>query len=462
YHQSKLFVRKTPSDPTVTERSPYKHSYINEVTHWWDGSQIYGSNETTCSKLRSHNDGKLKLTSDGKLPTDAKGQEITGYNRNWWVGLSLFHTLFTLEHNVICDELKKHYPHWMDEQLFHTARLINAALMAKIHTIEWNSAINPNEAIYKGNHSNWYGLLTTLLKKKKDWHTVAHINIRNTELGGVVGNPIKKFNADFGLTEEFVEAYRIHSLLPETLEIRDVSSKHDISNIPFASSRYSGSSKIINKYGITSLWYSLGNQNPGQVVLNNYPSFMQDLAIPGNPVYDMGAVDILRARERGVPRYNEFRRQLGLNPIQSWNDLTTDQEVITKLKLLYGEDEQAIERLDFMIGTLAETHRPTGFAFGETMFQLFLLNATRRLQADRFYTDAYNVQHYTQEGMNWIDMHSLKAVLLRHYPELKDTGLANVTNAFEPWDEDQQLDPMRHPLRAFDPELKKDPWTGDN
>jgi len=114
-----------------------------------------------------------------------------------------------------------------------------------------------------------------------------------------------------------------------------------------------------------------------------------------------------------------------------------------------------------MIGTLAEEYRPDGFAFGETMFQLFLLNATRRLQADRFYTDCYTPEYYTEEGMQWIDKNSLKTVLLRHYPQLAESGLANVMNAFEPWDENRELNPTRHPLRAFDKELKKNPWIGD-
>lgn len=174
------------------------------------------------------------------------------------MGLSLFHTLFTLKHNAICDELIQHHQGWSDDQLFHTARLINAALMAKIHTIEWNSAINPNPAIYKGNHSNWYGLLT-MLKHKKDWRTVAPINIRNTELGGVVGNPIKRFGRDFGLTEEFVEAYRIHSMLPETLEIRDIHSKQMMADIPFTASRHIGAAACMYTYGPSALWYSLGN-----------------------------------------------------------------------------------------------------------------------------------------------------------------------------------------------------------
>ena len=95
------------------------------------------------------------------------------------------------------------------------------------------------------------------------------------------------------------------------------------------------------------------------------------------------------------------------------------------------------------------------------MFQIFILNATRRLQADRFFTDSYNEETYTREGLNWIDAASFKNVLLRNFPELAATGLANVRNAFEPWDNDRKLDPTRHPLRAYDQELQPDPWLGD-
>ena len=95
------------------------------------------------------------------------------------------------------------------------------------------------------------------------------------------------------------------------------------------------------------------------------------------------------------------------------------------------------------------------------MFQIFILNATRRLQADRFFTDDYREEIYSKEGLAWVDRTDLKAVLLRHYPELAATGLANIKNAFEPWDTAAELDPERHPLREFDPELKKNPWKGD-
>ncbi len=462
FRQRAILVGRTQHDPTRRdhgETTPV--TFINEVTHWWDGSQIYGSDQATQDHLRAHEGGKLRLNPDGTLPLDRSGVETTGFTRNWWVGLSMLHTLFAHEHNAICDRLAAAYPRWDDNRLFNVARLINAAVMAKIHSVEWTPAILPNAGLSDGLNANWYGLLTNLFRSGAHKHTVAAINIRNPELGGVVGNPIDKHGASFGLTEEFVEVYRLHSLLPETLRLRRLADPASVEEVDFARTRQAGSPKVTARYPLADLYYSFGNQHPGQLVLNNYPDFMRDFSIPGNPVFDLAAVDILRARERGVPRYNAFRRQLGLNPIRRIEDLTDDPESVRRLKEVYGDDAGAVERIDLMVGTLAETHRPTGFGFGETLFQIFILNATRRLQADRFYTDDFNEDTYTKEGLEWIDRADLKHVLLRNFPALANTGLANVTNAFEPWDTDERLDPARHPLRAFDRSLRPDPWRGD-
>ena len=64
---------------------------------------------------------------------------------------------------------------------------------------------------------------------------------------------------------------------------------------------------------------------------------------------------------------------------------------------------------------------------------VFTLMATRRLQADRFYTNDFRPEIYTAEGMAWIDAASMKSVLLRHHPSLASTGLSGVANAFYPW-----------------------------
>jgi hypothetical protein len=64
--------------------------------------------------------------------------------------------------------------------------------------------------------------------------------------------------------------------------------------------------------------------------------------------------------------------------------------------------------------------------------------------------------------MRWIDAADLKSRAAATPPGAGATGLANVRNAFEPWDAGPVLDPARHPLRACDPELQgQDPWRGD-
>ncbi len=462
YGQTKLFVGTTQPDPTYTgnaESVPI--TYINEVTHWWDASQIYGSDPKTLARLRTGVDGKLHLTKQHLLPAGRNHVEDTGFVRNWWVGLAMFHTLFTREHNAICDRLKTKYPAWGDDLLFNVARLINAAVIAKIHTVEWTPAILPNASANTALHANWYGLATNFLRRDKQRRTRSDLKIRHPEIGGVVGNPIDKHGVPYSLTEEFVEVYRLHSLLPETLHLKRHDTHETIEQVSVAATRQAGSLKLSKRIGMTDLFYSFGNQHPGQLVLNNYPRFMQELSVPGNPLFDLGTVDILRARERGVPRYNEFRRQLGLNPIRRFEDLTDDAGQIAKLKRVYGAAPLDVEKLDLLIGTLAEGHRPRGFGFGETLFQIFVLNATRRLQADRFYTDCYDEEHYTPEGLAWVDDADLKTVLLRHYPKLAGTGLANVKNAFEPWDTGEFLDLDRHPLRRLDRDLRPDPGRGD-
>jgi hypothetical protein len=460
YRQDHLGIGATQPDPTrKPQGEPACTSSINEVTHWWDGSQIYGSDKETQKRLRSGDMGKMKLRDDGTLPVeDATHVEDAGFRRNWWIGLTMLHTLFVCEHNAICEMLYDAYPAWDDNRLFNVARLINAGVMAKIHSVEWTPAILPNQTLETGLNSNWYGLLTYLNPKAKARKTVSEVNIRNPELGGIVGNPINRHYSPFGLSEEFVEVYRLHSLLPETLQIWSRVQKAMVDEVALPATRQHGSVKLTNEYAMSDLFYSFGNQHPGALVLNNFPRFMQELSVAGNVFLDIGTVDIVRARERGVPRYNEFRRQLGLTEIRSFDDLTDDPRVVTRLRSAYNDN---VEDLDLLIGTLAEGHRPTGFGFGETVFQIFIVSASRRLQADRFFTDDYNEDVYTPEGLRWIDHTDLKAVILRHYPELADTGLANIKNAFEPWDETPELLPKRHPLRGWDRELEPEPWRGD-
>ncbi len=433
---------------------------INEVTHWWDGSQIYGSDPATQRALRAGTDGKLRLTDDGMLPIDPDtGVEQAGFTRNWWLGLATLHTVFAREHNAICDHLRSGHDDWDDERLFQTARLINAAVMAKIHTVEWTPAILANRTLFDAMHANWYGLLTNWFGGD-DKHTVEPIAIASSELGGIVGGPQGTF-ARYGLSEEFTAVYRMHALLPDAFELLRVDAPPLA--IPLLRTRGTAVAGLLQEHGLAAVAASMGVQHPGALINNNLPAALLDLTVPGRPVMDLGALDLYRDRERGVPRYNELRAELGLQRVPSFDALSPDADTVARLRALYGVDQGGRDRVDdvdLLIGTLCEGHRPHGFGFGETLFQVFILNANWRLLGDRFYTSDYRPEIYSQEGLDWIDRTTMKDVLLRHLPELHGSGLGNVRNAFEPWDEGT-LDPARHPTRAFVAELADDPWAGE-
>ena len=65
-------VKVTHPDRTRKWKSGLPPTYVNTVTHWWDGSQIYGSDEERNRKLRMGEDGKMAI-EDGRLPNEIEG-----------------------------------------------------------------------------------------------------------------------------------------------------------------------------------------------------------------------------------------------------------------------------------------------------------------------------------------------------------------------------------------------------
>jgi hypothetical protein len=419
-------VKATIPDRTRTGLSGLPPTFINTVTHWWDLSQVYGSTEERCRELRTGADGKLKV-EDGMLPNETEekldGVDLTGFSDNYWIGLSLLHTLFVKEHNAICDHLKGSYPTWDDEQLFLTARLVNSALSAKIHTVEWTPGILANPVLERAMHANWYGVLPQWVRKR-----FGHVG---TEMiGGIVGSDQDHHAAPYAITEEFISVYRLHPLLPDDYEIRSHTSGELIEEIDFDPIQGKGTRPTIAKYGWSDLLYSFGVANPGAITLQNHPKALSNHVRLNGDRVDLGTIDILRDRERGVPRYNDFREKLRKSRITRFEDLSDDPELNEEIRDVYNDD---IDRVDLQVGMLAEP-LPPGFGFSDTAFRIFILMASRRLRSDRFFTNDYSPDVYTPEGIRWVEESDMKDVLLRHHPELAP-ALEGVENAFAPWNE---------------------------
>jgi hypothetical protein len=321
---------------------------------------------------------------------------------------------------------------------------------------------------------------------------------------GITSVTTNHFGSPFALPEEFVTVYRLHPLVPDVLE------KRSLKNGKVATATESGfepvftektvqafSDKELTKESLGDWWLSFGSQRTGTLQLNNYPRFMNALRfqqnLPEQQLIDLAALEIARDRERGVPKLNEFRANIGLTPLKSFDDfidmelayrvfkackdssitkysdfkdqlgtsavqeimrsdkascvdpkLKADKDGLAvqlnerdKLQKVYGD----VNEVDTLVGYFAENTRPHGYALAETQFQVFILNASRRLFSDRFFSSDFDEKHYTKFGMEQLRTRGMRDVLSDNFTEgglnslLKDakTGKFKIANAFDPW-----------------------------
>jgi Animal haem peroxidase len=435
-HGCPMRIPKTRPDPPRPEEAPGRPPvYANTSTHWWDVSEVYGSDAEKAAAVRQAGRGELRLERTGLVP-ERPGTDVvqTGFSNNWWVGLDLMHSLFAREHNRIVRMLRAdgRTCHLSEDDLYDKARLINAAVVAKIHVLEWTPAILAMKTVRLGEDWNWWGV-----QGRASHRWLRHLRrngrlFRSEELSGIPGSPVNHYGEPFAMTEEFVAVYRLHSLLPDTIRFRSLDDgrtlrEMEMRDLLFDASKERGK---LSSVGIRmeDAMYSFGISYPGALVLHNYPTFLRELQLPdeqGGECLDLAATDIMRDRERGVPRYNRFRRLFHLPELASFDEF--DARYAEELKEMYGD----IEQVDLQVGMLAE-RLPQGFGFSDTAFRVFLLMAERRLKSDRFFTDDFRPEVYTQPGMEWAEQRTMRDVLLDDCPVLH-RPLRGIDNPFRPW-----------------------------
>ena len=540
----------------------------NKVTAWWDASQIYGYDETSRRRVkRDQRDPAKLLLEPGVMPREEPpvylprlnsadpmnpqwiGQEAVAFPDNWNIGLSFLHNVFAREHNLFVDAFRLEMRKNPDgdsglrrllqpakvisnkevtaDELFEVARLVIAAEIAKIHTVEWTTQLLYNEPVYLAMNANWSGLfmehpsVNAALERVIQWFTQSGngrksaawyaafaagpgiVGLGNTQADVNAG--VNHFGSPFNFPEEFINAYRLHPMLPDFIELRELNGDRNVikSKIAVSETLRGKATPAMHQHGPANWALSLGRQRLGKLTLRNHPKFLQSLSMPrlksGSGKIDVAALDLIRDRERGIPRYNEYRRQYGLKQLTKFDDFidprvsknsaewTEQQKLVELLREVYGQHRcdsskiittaqknddgsqindclghpngtlvDNIEDVDAMVGWLAEFARPHGFAISETQFQVFILNASRRLFSDRFLTSSFRPAFYTNLGYNWVnnngpgakifeskkanghtvEVSPLKRVLQRTVPELREE-LEQVVNVFDPWARDR-------------------------
>jgi Animal haem peroxidase len=422
YERPMTILRTLPARRTGSHPPAFR----NGETHWWDSSQIYGTTSDGQARRRTGKDGKLLIGEDGRLVIPTDPHMNPALVPGWWLGMDMMATLFILEHNAVCNRLKSEYPTWPDERLFQTARLVISALIAKIHTVEWTPAIIGHHTTIAALNANWWGVAGEKVRR-----ALGRVS-KSEVISGIPGSETDHYGVPYSLTEEFTIVYRMHPLTPDDFVFRAVADNRVLAEKTFREIAGPHTEEVRATIPMPDLLYTFGRSHPGALALHNFPRFLQEFQRPDHEdiFMDLGAIDILRARELGVPRYNAFRRLLHLKPAETFVELTGgDNALADEIATVYGGD---LERVDLMVGMFAEP-RPTGFGFSDTAFRIFILMASRRLNSDRFFTVDFTPAVYTPLGYDWVQGTTMGMVLTRHFPEL-GPALRRVKNAFQPWD----------------------------
>lgn len=320
-----------------------------------------------------------------------------------------------------------------DEALFRIGRLVVSAVIAKIHTIDWTVELLKTKTLYLSMNANWSGILGATFKDR-----FGHLGRSPNVLSGLVGaRTTRNHGVPYSLTEEFTAVYRLHPMLPDSLPVPSVDGA---ATTPLPQLLGAAGEATLAAAGAAAVWTAMGATPTGALSLFNYPAALRavvptdDDGTPrdGRPV-DLAALDVYRDRERGVLRYNAFRRALHLPPLRRWTDLTADAEALAELRAVYGDEASGgLERLDLLVGHLAEDKIP-GFILPQPAFLIFIVMASRRLESDAAFNTHFTEAAYTAEGLAWVRrVGGLRDVLTRHMPEVA-AAVGTADSAFSRW-----------------------------
>ncbi|KAK7080273.1 hypothetical protein SK128_017771, partial [Halocaridina rubra] len=293
---------------------------LNQQTAFIDGSVIYGGKEEQLRHLRTHKDGLLdsQVTLDGRelLPPSmdpddgCNDKEQTGYDRYCFVSgdsrvneqilLTIFHTIWARQHNLLAGILKDLNPDWEDETLFQESRRIVIAQMQHITYNEYvPSILGPNFMKY---------LKLSPLKGEEqtnDYDEDMHPSIAN---------------------EFAAAAFRFgHSQIQGLIQRIDAPGK----NVKFSQlmKEFFAPFSLYDRNSMGDLVRGEASQS-ASAVDTYFTSQVTSHLFQGKSAIglDLVSINIQRGRDHGVAPYNRWRMYCGLKPAQNFTDLSPDMD----------------------------------------------------------------------------------------------------------------------------------------
>jgi hypothetical protein len=446
------FTRSSFAAGTGTNGVPREQ--INTESSFIDAFAVYSGNTDRLEWLRegpvdgniANNRARLLLTGDGYLPRrDARGNAATApamdidgrlsatpnrasvagdVRANENIGLGATHTLFAREHNRIVDDLSARFPNLSEEDKFQIARRVVIAEIQRITYEEWLPALGVNLPAYTGYRSTVNASLTNeFATATYRAHSMIHGEFElETDLDRYSASTLQALE-DLGV-ELAVEDDEIEIAIPLNLAFFNPDLLEQVQLGPMLQgigleSQYKNDHEIDNQ--LRSVLF--------RVPVSGNPECLDGPGLPEcfNGVVDLGAIDVERGRDHGLPSYNRLRQALGLPARTSFTQITgestdrfptgldvddIDSLDITRLIALDGANVEidsdlaeaipvtgirrstlaarlraifgTVDNLDAFTGVLVERH-VAGADFGETMRAAWARQFRDLRDGDRFF-----------------------------------------------------------------------------
>lgn len=314
---------------------------ISAVSHYIDGSGIYGNSEQEVHQLRSHEGGRLKSIKHRQHNNELPPLEVdpeacekkaemcfkVGDDRvNQIISLVGLHTVFLREHNRIAQALEKLNPHWKDEVIFkETRRIVGAEIQHIVYSEYLPKIVGPH-----------------FMDKYDLYPSKGYSNFYNPDT-----NP--------SITSEFsAAAFRFgHSTVPSQLELP--------SGILPTHKSFFNPSGMRDPHYMDQMFRGILLQ-PMQNVDNLFSYSLTRFLNPkeDHPYgRDLVATNIQRGRDHALNPYNHYLHLSGMHVKKDFRDF--GPVLGPKLSELYASPED----VDLFIGGMVEPHVPGGIV-GDT------------------------------------------------------------------------------------------------
>ncbi|KAB0798263.1 hypothetical protein PPYR_09256 [Photinus pyralis] len=361
------FMRSLPGQQHLGPREQ-----VNQNTAFLDASQVYGENDCVCRMLKGFG-GRMNSTIHpfkGKelLPQSDRHPECKAASGYCFVAgdgraseqpaLTVIHTIFLREHNRIVEGLRSINPHWDAEKLFEHARRI---VIAENQHVTYNEFL---PRILSWNAVNLYGLKLLPQGYYKEYNPTCNPSVLNEFACAAfrIGHSL--------LRPHIPRLSPSYQIVDPPILLRDGFFRPDMILQP-------GMIDEISRGLVSTPMETLDQFITGEVTNHLF----EDRKIPFSGV-DLIALNLQRARDHGVPSYNNYRALCNLKRATSFDDLAREipPEVIVRLKRIYA----TVDDIDLFPGGMSE--RPLqGGLVGPTFACIIAIQFRQLRKCDRFW-----------------------------------------------------------------------------